>query len=65
MTLEALREKIGNRRFVRLLHTWTRTKRHGVATIVEFEALAEAVAGRDLDAFFDAWLYTPGKPKRW
>jgi hypothetical protein len=33
MTLEALRQKIGNPRFIRLLRTWTRTKRHGTRNL--------------------------------
>ena len=65
MTLEALRQKIGDRRFIGLLRTWTQTKRHGTATTAQFQELAETIAGRDLDRFFDVWLYTPGKPRRW
>ena len=34
-------------------------------TTAEFIALAEAESGQDLDAFFQAWLYTPEKPTSW
>jgi hypothetical protein len=30
--------------------------------VPDFTALAEAHAGRDLDAFFNAWLYERAKP---
>ena len=29
----------------------------------EFIALAEQISGQDLDALFETWLYTPGKPE--
>jgi CubicO group peptidase (beta-lactamase class C family) len=28
-------------------------------------ALSERVSGRDLDQFFQTWLYTPQKPTSW
>jgi aminopeptidase N len=66
MTLQALREKIGNDdTFFRILKTWTARYRYGTATTAEFTALAEQVSGLDLDEFFRVWLYTPGKPTTW
>ena len=65
MTLQALREKIGDEDFFRILKTWARTHRHGNATTRQFTALAERISGRDLDAFFRVWLYTAGKPTTW
>jgi aminopeptidase N len=65
MTLQALREKIGDGPFFTILKTWTATHRHGNATTAEFIALAEQVSGRDLGPFFHAWLYTAHKPKTW
>src|SRR3954452_18681910 len=62
MTLQALREKIGDEKFFRVLKTWTRTHRHGNGTTTEFTALAERISGEDLDAFFQAWIYSAGKP---
>jgi aminopeptidase N len=62
MSLQALREKIGTKPMLRLLRTWTVEHRYGSATIKEFIALAEEVSGRDLDPFFQRWLYRRGKP---
>jgi aminopeptidase N len=65
MTLQALRQKIGDRTFLDLLRTWYREHRGGNVTTAEFIALAERKSGRDLTAFFDAWLYQEGKPASW
>jgi aminopeptidase N len=65
MTLQALREKIGDATFFPLLKTWTATYRHGNASTQQFIALAEQMSGQDLGAFFDAWLFTPKKPTSW
>jgi aminopeptidase N len=62
MALQALRQKIGTRLFLRLLHRWTSEHRHGNATIGQLEALAEEVGGRQLDNLFQRWLYQRGKP---
>jgi aminopeptidase N len=65
MTLQALREKIGDGTFFALLKTWTATHRHGNATTQQFIALAQQMSGQDLGAFFQTWLYTPAKPASW
>ena len=65
MTLQALRVKIGDAAFFKLLRDWYLQNRYGNATTEGFIALAEAETGRDLDAFFKAWLYTPAKPTSW
>jgi aminopeptidase N len=65
MTLEALREKVGDPPFFRILRSWARTNRFGNVTTADFEALAEHVTGQDLARFFDVWLYEPGKPANW
>jgi len=62
MALQALRVKIGTKRFLRVLKTWTTEHRYGSAEIGEFIALAEEVSGRDLGRFFHRWLYQRGKP---
>ncbi|HET6668155.1 MAG TPA: M1 family metallopeptidase [Intrasporangium sp.] len=62
MTLEALRERIGDARFTELLRTWYAENRYGTVTTADFVALAERVSGQDLRQFFDMWLYQPGKP---
>jgi aminopeptidase N len=65
MTLQALREKIGDEKFFAILKAWTAKYRHGNANTTQFIALAEKISGRDLDAFFQTWIYTAGKPTSW
>jgi len=65
MTLQALREKIGDDKFFTILRTWYRDHRYGNVTTADFIALSEKVSGADLDAFFTTWLYTAGKPTAW
>ena len=62
MTLEALRERIGDPSFFRLMRTWYADHKYGNVTTPQFVALAEQISGQDLGAFFDGWLYQPGKP---
>jgi aminopeptidase N len=62
MTLQALRERIGDKAFFRLLPAWTRTHRYGNANTGEFVRLAEKISGQNLDDLFQKWLYTTGKP---
>jgi aminopeptidase N len=65
MTLEALREKIGDNAFFRLLHDWATRNRYGNVTTPQFIALAEQESGMDLQHFFDVWVYDPDKPTSW
>ncbi|PAZ14692.1 zinc metalloprotease [Streptomyces sp. SA15] len=65
LVLYALRQEIGRLAFDRLERSWVTRHRDGVATTADFVALAEEISGRDLDAFFKAWLYgekTPPMP---
>jgi len=62
MTLQALRETIGDEDFFRLLRAWPTLHRRANATIPQFIGLAERTSGRRLDAFFKRWLFSPGKP---
>jgi len=64
MTLEALRQLIGDDAFYATLRAWTSTYRFGTVTTEDFIALAEQHSGLDLHDFFTNWLYTPGKPAR-
>ena len=52
MTLQALRNEVGDRAFFRVLRTWARTG-DGNGTTAEFIALAEQVSGQQLDGLFD------------
>lgn len=65
MTLEALRERIGDRAFFRLLKLWPARHRYGTATTPAFVRLAEQVSGKNLDGLFTTWLYKKGKITKW
>ncbi len=62
MTLQALRERIGDDAFFRVLRCWYAEHRYGNVTTADFVALSERVSGQDLQPFLRTWLYTPGKP---
>jgi aminopeptidase N len=65
MTLQALREKIGDSAFFDILRDWYRDNRYGNVTTADFIELAERESGQQLDQFFDVWLYQPVKPTEW
>ena len=65
MTLQALREKIGDLAFFQLLDAWVAQNRYGNVTTEDFIELAEQMSGRDLTAFFDAWIFQDAKPATW
>ena len=65
MTLQALRQKVGDDTFFAILRAWYREHRNGNVTTADFIGLAERKSGLELDAFFDVWLYQEGKPQAW
>jgi aminopeptidase N len=62
LTLHALRQAVGDDAFFRTLQAWTSSQAGAAVTTADFVALAEQESGRDLDALFQTWLYTAGKP---
>jgi aminopeptidase N len=62
MTLQALRMTVGDEAFWRIMRGWYAAKRDGNGSTEDFVALAERVSGRQLDALFQAWLFTESKP---
>jgi aminopeptidase N len=62
MTLQALREKIGDLAFFQLLRDWATQNRYGTVTTPQFIALAEKKSGQDLTQFFKVWIYQDEKP---
>lgn len=64
-TLQALRAKLGDRTFFRVLRGWVAAHRYGTATVTQFTAYAQRVSHRDLRHFFAVWLYDPAKPAHW
>jgi aminopeptidase N len=65
LTLEALRQLIGDPVFYAILRRWVAEHLYGNASTAEFVALAEAESGRELDRFFAIWLYQQKKPRGW
>jgi aminopeptidase N len=62
MTLQALREKVGDDAFFQLMRDWATQNRYGNVTTPEFIALAEQESGLDLTQFFNVWIYQDAKP---
>lgn len=62
MTLEVLQQEVGSRDFFVILRRWAQDNEYGNVSTREFIALSERVSGEDLDALFQAWLFTVGKP---
>ena len=65
LTLEALRQRIGDAAFYSILRRWFSEHLYGNASTPELIALAEKESGRQLDHFFRVWLFRRGKPKGW
>ena len=57
LTLHVLRSEVGDPSFFDTLRTYADRFRYGNATTPDFVAVAEEVAGQQLDGLFDAWLY--------
>ncbi len=53
----ALRDALGPASFETLLRTYLARYRWRIATPADFQAVAEEVAGRDLDGLFNEWVY--------
>ena len=62
MTLQALREKIGDLGFFQLLKGWAQQNRFGNVTTAQFIAFAEKISGQDLTQFFKVWIFQAEKP---
>ena len=62
MTLQALREKIGDLAFFQLMKGWAQQNRFGNVTTAQFIAFAEKVSGQDLTQFFEVWIFQAEKP---
>ena len=62
LVLQALREKVGDDAFFRILHAWAHDHLDGNGTTAQFIALAQTTSGQDLAALFQKWLFTSGRP---
>jgi aminopeptidase N len=63
MTLQALRQKLGEATFLQIVRTWYAENRFSNVTTQDFIALAERVSGQQLDQFFQVWLFEEGRPE--
>lgn len=64
--LYGLRQEVGDESFFRILKTWVETHKNGNGSTEAFVTHAAKTAGRELQPFFDAWLYadvTPAQPE--
>lgn len=65
LTLVALKEKIGDPAFGKVMWRWGAQRRDANVTTADLVRLASTVSGQDLTAFFRTWVDTPGKPTSW
>jgi aminopeptidase N len=62
MTLQALRNAVGDEAFFEILKGWASENAGGNVTTAQFTDYAKRVSGQDLDALFETWIYTADKP---
>lgn len=62
LTLHALRLRVGDDVFFRILRTYTARYRHANASTADFIAVATEISGQDLQSLFDSWLYADTLP---
>jgi aminopeptidase N len=65
MTLQALRVKLGDKTFFKVMKGWFAVGNLGNGTPAQFAVFASIVSGKNLAHFFDVWLYQEGKPTSW
>jgi aminopeptidase N len=65
MTLQALREKVGDQTFFKILRDWYAQNKFGSVATADFISLAERISDQDLDQFFKVWLFEEGRPTSW
>jgi aminopeptidase N len=63
LVFHALRLKVGDGTFFKILHTYLDRYHNGNAGTDEFIGVAQEVSGQDLGAFFDAWLESTTPPE--
>jgi aminopeptidase N len=62
MTLQALREEVGDEAFFEILRTWVDRHRDSTGSTDDFIAVSEEISGKDLGDLFQRWLYDEGLP---
>jgi aminopeptidase N len=64
MAVQALRRRIGNDDFKKVLRTWVARRADRTGRVGQFRRLAEDISNERLGGFFKAWLFTGEKPRR-
>lgn len=62
LTLEALRQKVGDKAFFVIMKKWAAERKGTSVTTSQFIALSERVSHQNLGSFFSTWLYVAKKP---
>jgi aminopeptidase N len=62
LVFHALHLQVGDEAFFNILRTYVERYRGGNAGTDEFIALAEEISGRDLQSFFETWLFSERMP---
>ena len=63
VVLHMLREEIGNEAFWRAVNLYLTRNRFGTVESTDLKAVMEEASGKDLDWFFNQWVYMAGYPK--
>ncbi len=61
--LHMLRRKVGDDLFFSIMNRYGERYAYDNSTISDFKSVAESVSGKNLDLFFDQWIYDRGIPK--
>jgi len=62
LTLAALRNRVGDKAFWRVLRGWASTRAGKTGTTAQFERYAAKVTHQRLSGFFKAWLHATSRP---
>ncbi len=62
LVLHELRTRLGDADFVRVIHAYVAAHRHGSVETVDLARAVEQVTGRNIDRFFDEYVYRAGHP---
>jgi len=62
IVLHMLRNELGRERFYRALRHYVRANRDRNVMTPDFQRAIEEATGRNLDWFFDQWIFKPGHP---
>jgi aminopeptidase N len=62
MTLQALRNRVGNTTFFAIMRGWVHGRRGGNGSTRQFIAYAQRLSGQRLARFFHTWVFSTGRP---